>query len=141
MQIITALLALGGDPRNTVPLDHITVAEAHLLRAIHGHEAVFDVQPVEGEIDVAPRAEIARLAEQYAARDEDGNSIVARVFAGGAASVPMEIADMDLPETAFRVTQRVSAPAPKRKRAPKAEPGSAVAAIDDGSSDADEVFA
>jgi hypothetical protein len=52
----------------------------------------------------------------------------------------MEVADLDLPETAYRVVQRVAAPAPKRKRAPKAEPGSAVNPIDDGNDDTDEVF-
>jgi hypothetical protein len=132
MQLVNCLIALGGDPRNTVPKYAITVAEAHILRAIHGHEAL---------LDVSPRAEIGRLAEIYFARDEDGNNLVSKVFAGGAASVPMEIADLDLPDTAYRVVQRVTAPAPKRKRE-KVVPGSAVKPVaDGGSDDADEVFA
>jgi hypothetical protein len=140
MQLVNCLIALGGDPRNTVPKHGITVAEAHLLRAIHGHEALLDVQPLDDESDVQPRAEIVRLSEIYFARDEDGNNLVGKVFAGGAASVPMEVADLDLPETAYRVVQRVTAPAPKRKRV-KAEPASAVKPVDDGSDDVDEVFA
>lgn len=140
MQFINGLLALGGDMRNTVPLVEMSVAEVHLLRAIHGHEAVHDVAPIDGERDVAPRAEIARLVEKYPAKDEDGRQIAEKVFAGGAASVPMEVADLDLPESSFRVTQRVAVPAPKRKRKPAAEAGSAVAPIDDGSTDADAVF-
>lgn len=141
MQTLNGLLALGGDPRNTVPLMGVTVAEAHVLRAIHGHEALLDVQPLEAEAEVSPRAEIGRLVEKYAARDEDGNRISAKVFAGGPPSVPMEIADLDLPDTAFRVVQRVAVPAPRRKKAPAAAPGSAVRAIDDGAGNADEVFA
>ena len=140
MQHINGLLALGGDTRNTVPLAGVTVAEAHLLRAIHGHESVFDVEPCRDESDVAPRAEIARLSEKYTARDEDGNVIVAKVFAGGAPSVPMEVADLDLPDESFRVTARVAAPKAKRKKAPAAEAGSAVEPISDGSTDADGMF-
>ena len=137
MQYIDGLLALGGDLRNTVPLTHVSVAEAHLLRAIHGPDSVLDVQPA-GEGEVAPRAEIVRLIEKYPATDEDGQHIAARVFAGGAPSLPMEIADLDLPEAAFRVVQRVAPPAPKRKRAPAAEPGSAVVPV--GEDAPDEVF-
>ena len=139
MQYINGLLALGSDPRNTVPLMGVSVAEVHVLRAIHGHEAVFDVQPIDAEKDVAPRGEIQRLVEKYPARNEDGDHIASKVFAGGAASVPLELADLDLPDNAYRVVERVAVPAPKRKRKPAAEPASAVEPIDDGNS-ADAVF-
>jgi hypothetical protein len=140
MQLVNCLVALGGDPRNTVPKYGITVAEAHVLRAIHGHESLLDVQPLDEESDVSPRAEITHLAETYFARDEDGANIVSKVFAGGVASVPMEIADLDLPETSYRVVERVAPPAPKRKRA-KVEPASAVKPVDDGNDDVDDAFA
>lgn len=140
MQYIDGLLALGGDLRNTVPLSAVSVAEVHLLRAIHGPDSVHDVQPLPGVNEVQPRGEIARLIEKYPATDEDGLQVARRVFAGGAPSVPVEIADLDLPEAAFRVVQRVAAPAPKRKRAPAAEPGSAVVPVGEDAAEADEVF-
>ena len=109
MQLLDGLLALGGDLRNTIPLSHITVAEAHLLRAIHGAEAVHDVLPLDETVDVKPRDEIERLAEKYLAKDEDGRQIVRVVYAGGPASVPLSVTDLDLPESLFRVVSRVVA--------------------------------
>jgi hypothetical protein len=109
MQLLDGLLALGGDPRNTVPLMRITAAEAHLLRAIHGPESVFDVLPIEEVDGISPRAEIERLTEKYVAKNEDGQPIAGVVFAGGPMSVPRTVVDLDLPDTAFRVTSRITA--------------------------------
>jgi hypothetical protein len=109
MQLLDGLLALGGDLRNTVPLSRITTAEAHLLRAIHGQEAVHDVLPLDMQDHIKPREEIERLAEKYAAKDEDGRQLVAVVYAGGPMSVPLAVTDLDLPDTCFRVTSRVTA--------------------------------
>lgn len=109
MQLLDGLLALGGDLRNTVPLSRITVAEAHVLRAIHGLEAVHDVLPLDVVADISPRAEIERLTEKYTARDEDNRQIAALLFAGGPMSVPSSITDLELPDSAFRVTARVAA--------------------------------
>jgi hypothetical protein len=109
MQLLDGLLALGGDPRNTVPLMRVTVAEAHLLRAIHGPESVHDVLPLDIEASIKPRDEIERLSEKYPAKDEDGRFIVGVVYAGGAPSVPRTIVDLDLPEACFRVVSRVTA--------------------------------
>lgn len=109
MQLLDGLLALGGDMRNTVPLSRITVAEAHLLRAIHGAEAVHDVLPLDEVASIKPRDEIDRLTEKYTARDEDNRPVVGVVFAGGPASVPTSVTDLDLPDTCFRVVSRVVA--------------------------------
>lgn len=120
MQTLNCLVALGGDTRNTVPKTGITVAEAHLLRAIHGADALLDVEPLDDEAEARPKEEIARLAERYQAKDEDGRLVASVVFAGGAPSVPETIAELDLPETAFKVVSRVTA-APKKSRGRKAK--------------------
>lgn len=109
MQLLNCLLALGGDQRNTVPKVRITTAEAHVLRAIHGDDSVHDVEPLDEEVDIKPREEISRLAEKYVGKDEDGRPIVGVVFAGGGAGMPMTVADLDLPEAAFKVVSRVTA--------------------------------
>lgn len=111
MQTLDCLVALGGDTRNTVPRTGITTAEAHLLRAIHGSDALLNVQPL-GKVKVRPKDEIERLTEKYPAKNEDGRLIANIVFSGGAPAVPLTVADLDLPETAFRVVSRVTA-APK----------------------------
>lgn len=120
MQLLDGLLALGGDTRNTVPLSRITTAEAQVLRAIHGPEAVHDVQPLDEVADLKPRDEIERLAEKYPAKDEDGRQVVRVVYAGGPASVPLTVADLDLSDTSFRVISRVTA-APPSADAAKAD--------------------
>lgn len=104
MQLINVMLRLGGDVRNTVPKFGITVAEAQLLRAIHGDDALSDVEPLDAEVDITPRKEVERLAEVYTGRDPDGRPIVLSAFAAG---TPSTIDDLGLDETAFAVAERV----------------------------------
>ena len=104
MQIINALLRLGGDQRNTVPKPRITVAEAHILRAIHGEDAICDVEPLDEEMDITPRREVERLSEVYVGRDGDGRPIIVSAFSAG---IPTTIDDLALDESLFAVVERV----------------------------------
>lgn len=104
MQIINAMLRLGGDIRNSVPKPRITVAEAQVLRAIHGADALDAVEPLDEEIDITPKREVERLSEVYVGRDPDGRPLVAGAFAGG---IPTTIDELDLDESMFAVVSRV----------------------------------
>ena len=46
MRLYNCLLALAGDTGNTVPKANITAAEIALLQAIHGSDAVTDIDRV-----------------------------------------------------------------------------------------------
>ena len=120
MQLLDGLLALGGDRRNTVPLDAITVAEARALQAIHGDDAVHDVQPLDRHVAVRPRDELARLAAKYKGKDEDGRLIVATLFPNGS-GMPQTVEDLGLDESLFRVLSRVTAATAVKRTAPIAQ--------------------
>lgn len=116
MQLVNALVSLGGDTRNTVPKTAITIAEVQVLRAIHGDDAVHDITPLGRSVkNFRWREEVARLAGIYAGRDPENRPVVATLFAGGASSMYETIEDLDLPESLFAVTERVKpTPAPKK---------------------------
>jgi hypothetical protein len=118
MQTANALLALGGQRGNSVPKYGITAAEIAVLMAIHGVDAVYDITPLDEEVERSPREEKARLFEKYPARDEDGRFVVETVYPGNTPVVHQDIADLGLPEELFATTERVTAK-PKKKTAAK----------------------
>lgn len=137
MEIANIMVALGGDKGNTVPKYGVTAAEAAVLRAIHGDDAVFDIQPT-GEIEVSNRDELERIRLTYgAAKDSEGNSIVGMMFPGAAARVFTAFNELDLAEHLFlaitRVTAAIKEAAPKRgkKAAEPAPPVAPVETVDD----------
>lgn len=115
MQTANVMIALRGDKGNTVPLRGVTTAEIATLRAMHGDEAVFDIEPC-GECERSSREEISRLYAAYGSYMVDGESVVRQVFPGLGAAVPEELADLEIPEEFFKATERAK-PAPKAKRA------------------------
>lgn len=121
MQLADALLALGGQRGNSVPKTAITPAEIAVLMAIHGSDAVYDIMPLDQEVERSSREEKARLFEKYPSRDEDGKFVVESVYPGNSPVVHQDIADLGLPEELFATTQRVTAAPAKPKRAAKAE--------------------
>ena len=122
MQLANVLLALGGQRGNSVPKRAVTAAEIAVLMAIHGVDAVYDITPLDDEIERSSRDEKARLFEKYPARDEDGRFVVEAVYPGNAPVVHQEIADLGLPEELFATTQRVTAkPKAKKPAAKKTE--------------------
>jgi hypothetical protein len=116
MQTANVLLALGGQRGNSVPKRGVTAAEIAVLMAIHGVDAVYDITPLDEEVERSSRDEKARLFEKYPARDEDGRFVVEAVYPGNAPVVHQDIEDLGLPEELFATTQRVTAK-PKTKRA------------------------
>jgi hypothetical protein len=125
MDIANCLVALGGNRGNCVP-KMVTAPEIPVLRAIHGEDAVFDIAPL-GTINVSAAAEIRRLRENYQATNEDRVSIITTVYAGSNPTLPMTLAELELPDEFFAVERRVArAPAPApRAAAPEAAPAPA----------------
>lgn len=117
MQRANVLVALGGDRGNTVPKYGVTVSEIAVLMAIHGNDAVTEIEPLEddgGKFD--NRAELARLLETYKGRDEGGVQHVTKLFPGAGARLFEELDELGLPEEFFKATERMSA---KKAEAPK----------------------
>lgn len=132
MQTANIMLALGGDKGNCVPKYDVTPAEIAVLRAIHGDDAVFDVEPTDKEATTevengdprkrTNREELSRLSREYAGGRLFGTDIraVSALFPGAAARVYEDFDELDLSEEAFKAEGRVSA---KPKPAKVEKPG------------------
>lgn len=122
MQLVNCMVALGGDIRNTVPKSGITVAEAAVLRAIHGPGGVFDVEVV-GEETRNNRQELARLKKDYArARDENGISHVEAIYPGAAARVFERVDELDLSDEQMKAVARAPRGTVKREESDEGAP-------------------
>lgn len=121
MQQANALLALNGNRGNSVPKFNVTPAEVAVLTAIHGGDAVYDIEPLETETTISHREEFARLAEAYPAKDEDGNPILRVVYPGAAPVLHETFDDLQLDPSAYKpVTRAAPKAAVKTGRAKKA---------------------
>jgi len=123
MQTATVLIALGGDRNNTVP-KQVTAAEIPVLMAIHGGDAVFDIEPGD-DADVSPHEELDRLSATYRAKNDDNQPIVSTVYAGRGAPMPQTLEDLRLPDDLYKATSRAkpsAAEKPKRQKAPASKP-------------------
>lgn len=124
LQLANCLVALGGDAGNTVPKYGITAAEIAVLRAIHGDDAVLDVEPV-GSVERSHKAERGRLADIYA-RVVNGarrSPEVDALFPGAAARVFETIDELELDASFFKATARMTAkPAKVAEPEPVPEP-------------------
>jgi hypothetical protein len=109
MQLLNVLLALGGDSGNQVPKFEVTPAEIALLRAIHGEDAISDIQVI-GEVARTSRQERARLDEIYARQQPDGSRRsreLDALFPGVAARLFETIDEIDdLSDDMFKPTAR-----------------------------------
>lgn len=119
MQIANIMIALGGDLGNTVPKYGVTAAEIAVLRAIHGDDAVFDIQPA-GEVEMRNRDELLRLKLMYgSAKDRENKAHVEILYPGAAARVFETLDELDLVPEQFASTARaVSQEAPANAKAP-----------------------
>lgn len=139
MELANCLVALAGDRDNTVPKYRVTAAEIAVLLGIHGPDSVFDIEPLEDEISVAPRDEVGRLLAHYPAKDEDGKLVVLNVYPGTTPVLHQTLADLGLPDALYKTTERVKPKAAKKtKAAPAPKPEPVVAA---DPNDADSLFA
>lgn len=118
MQLANILLALGGDRGNSVPKTRVTAPEIAVLMAIHGVDAVYDIQPLDEEVKRGVREELDRLRQLYTARDEDNKSLVEVVYPGRTPALHETIEELELPEELFATESRVSAK-PKASAKPK----------------------
>jgi hypothetical protein len=137
MQLANCLLAIGGQRGNSVPKYRVTPAEIAVLMAIHGVDAVYDITPLDEEIERSSRDEKARLFEKYPAKDDDGRIVVEAVYPGNAPVVHQDIEDLGLPEELFATTERVSAKpkAKKAKGAAKPKPAVETAKVQNSADD------
>jgi hypothetical protein len=111
MQTANIMVALAGDRGNTVPRYGVTAAEIAVLRAIHGEDAVHDVDPIDGGVRRSNRDELRRLKETYMAGGKTHPAVEA-LYPGAAARVFENIEELELPDEAFKPTGRARAPAP-----------------------------
>lgn len=109
MQLANVLVSLGGDHGNTVSKFQVTAAEIAVLRAIHGDDAVNDVEP-RGDIVRSHREERGRLLSIYgAAKTPDHKPIVESMFPGVAARVFETLDELGLDESMFKAVTRLKA--------------------------------
>lgn len=123
MELANCILALGGDTQNTVPKFAVTPAEVALLLAIHGDQAISEIEVV-GTVERRNTEEADRLLAQYPAKDESGNLILQQVYPGRQPILHQTFADLQLPDEFFAVKSRAvptEAPA-KKAKAKAAEP-------------------
>lgn len=124
MQYANIMVALGGDRGNTVPRYQVPASEIAVLRAIHGPDAVHDVEPCavpqedvlndEGiptgkkqDVKFSNRAELTRLKEQYAGANT--SKIVEGLYPGAAARVFEDLDDLEIPKEMFKAKNRMTA--------------------------------
>lgn len=95
MQRCNCTLRLSGDVGNTVSKKGISVAEIAVLRAIHGDDAVVDIQPITN--DKTPhKQERARLMEIYGGHVIKDKSVMELLFPGEFAQLPNTLSDIGL---------------------------------------------
>lgn len=107
MQIVNCTVAIDGEAGMTVSKPGITVSELLVLRAIHGDDAVRNVEVV-GDIDVSPAEERERLSLLYIAP-----AGIVRDTLGAQGSLPESLDETNFPED-FIIS--AAAPAKKGKR-------------------------
>lgn len=128
MQYANILLALGGDGGNQVPKFFVTPAEVLILQAIHGDQAVTEVDIIDlgdlpektndqiafkEELEERTNAqELGRLREEYRfARVDDGNGsqllVMNSLFPGAGAKAPESFSDIDtIPDEFYKAEDR-----------------------------------
>lgn len=129
MKLANIMLAIGGGRDNTFPKYGVTAGEIAVLRAIHGEDAVFDVEPTdtvalnENETPRTNRQELSRLKSLYGgAQDGNGGKIVEQLYPGAAARVFEDFEELDLPEDYFKALGRFKATAPTAEPEVRAKP-------------------
>lgn len=114
MKLANIMLAIGGGRDNTIPKYDVTAGEIAVLRAIHGEDAVFDVEPSNKDAlndnggVRTNRQELGRLKAAYGkASDGNGVPIVEQLYPGAAARVFEDFDELELPEDYFKAIGRV----------------------------------
>lgn len=98
MQHARCFVQLSGDLGTKIAKAPVTPAEVVLLRAIHGPDAVQNVELLNGGVnDKTPHAEeLQRLRDHYTALDAEGASIVGKLFPGHSPTLPTTFDEIGL---------------------------------------------
>lgn len=118
-QLLTALVALGGDKNNVVYRgddDPITLPEMYILRAVHGGEDMVTNAVEIGETEERPHSvEKNRLRERYGAP-------VDAIFPGGEAIANLPVRDANLPtREQVKIAEDAAAAALAEAKKPKSK--------------------
>lgn len=105
MQTANIMVRLGGHMGNTVPRYQVTAAEIAVLRAIHGPDSIYDVEPSD-DVTVKNRDELQRIREFYAGPNT--TRLLNELYPGIAARVPETLDELDLDESAYKAEKRVA---------------------------------
>ena len=110
MDTANALVALGGDRGNSVPKYDLTPAEILVLQVVHGEDAVYDIVPLDEQVERTHKSELERLFRTYGRAQPDGTKsapAVQQLFPGAAARVPTTLSELELAEDFFKAVTRV----------------------------------
>lgn len=95
MEIYDCLVHIGGDVGNSVKRDNVTVPEIEVLRRLHGHDHVVDIEK-KGSLELSNELERENLALRY------GPEIVTSIF-GPYGDLPQEIEAIKVPEVQMKM--------------------------------------
>jgi hypothetical protein len=105
MQTADIMLALGGNLGQTIQKFGVTPAEVAVLREIHGNASVFDIQPLDEDVERTSREERGRLLEIYGKPPGSREmSAVEHLFPGVAARVFESFDELELDDSFFKAT-------------------------------------
>lgn len=103
MQQANISLMLGGDRGQIVHKYAISPAEVTILRAVHGVEAVHEIEIIKGKIERSDREELEHLAAIYGqATDGENNNIMRTLFPGAGAKLPKNFAELGIQEDFYK---------------------------------------
>lgn len=111
MQTATILLSLSGERDNQIPKYNVTPAEALLLRALHGDEAVTEIEVV-GEKEATSRSERSRLFDFYSRANPRGGRACPELdalFPGSAARLPTTFDEIEFDDSFFKAERTAKA--------------------------------
>lgn len=89
MQVANCNLRLNGDINNEIFKPAVTVAEIVILRAIHGADAVVNIQPLRNDKREHAK-ELNRLKDEY------GDKVFSAVFPGSYPKLPIYFKDVGI---------------------------------------------
>lgn len=105
-EVADCLVAIAGDRGNTVPKRRVTAGEIAVLQVIHGNDAVLEVKPL-GKIVRSQRTERERLKALYGgARDNNGNSLLEKLYPGAAARIFERLEELVLVDEQFAAERK-----------------------------------
>lgn len=127
MQIVNCTVAIAGEAGMTVLKERVTVPEILVLRAIHGEDAVRNIEVID-DIDTDSNEERQRLASVY--KNPEGT---VKDTLGAVGALPTTIEDSGIGDEFV-----ISSTLPKAKKAKKASAAEELSVKDEGATQAAE---